>query len=1026
MKPKSTLRNFLAIAGCATITLSSAQADIRYWDGGTVDIDTPGNGLSDGTAGNWNTSLLNWDQGSGLAHVAWDNTDTLLNPADTAVFSGPAGTVTLTAPITVGGLQFKRTAYNITTGANTLSFGTGDNTILLDNTAAATITGIVGGTGNVILKASNPATGSGTITFTGASSGGWSGTTTINPSMILTTTSTSGNVNRVLDSTSGITLNGGRIQFNRATNANLNAISDTAAITVNGGGTFSVTSADAGGVNAIENIGAVTVNSGQMNFNWTNGASSGAQIIMSGLTTNGTSALTFSGNLGSTGRWKVTGAGTTAANGIIGSWATTGGANGIAAQTDYAVYSGDFVAAANIASSAQSTWSTVHAATSNYTMGAAGAPGETLTEARNINSLRLGAAASAAANSTSEFFTIAGNTFSNGDVIGASGTGGLTAGTPYFVIDKDVFGADTFRVSLTAGGVAVGLSNTTAGQIAGAFSLAGSTLGTNGILNGTAAPLIISGGGGVITLPTTTSGNLYVTAGAGAISIDAPINDNGAGVLTLVKSGNAETVLRNNSSNYSGGTVLNAGTLTYTNDNQLGLAGSRNITVNGTATLTGFDNSSLGQLSVSAGAIANITARNLTFATATGSGTVLFNSGNKTLSLQNASSFQGNLRTFAGGNGQTIQFGSIGDAVGAGNLQYGGGSNDNGQTLIFRLYNNAGPQVFNNRSIEIFSRDQAAGTGTVANPTLQNANGNALNTFIINTDLVNSSARDNNFILGGANTGNNQFNGVIGNSTKGAFHSGTGALSLTKADAGKWILGGANTYTGNTTVSAGTLEIGGSGTLGNVSAGVGNYAGNISIASTNSGRLVYNSTATQTLGGVISGAGAVFVEDGTLTLSNASNSYTGTTTVNDGGTLLINGITSSTSVVTVNVGGAIGGTGSIGSTLSLIGGSFHVVDLLDALQVTGTVSIYAGFGVDDLVGLTWGSVDAGTYTLINGTLGVGVFDALSHNTPGTAFDVGFGKTAYFQEGSLQLVVIPEPSAALLGGLGVLLLLRRRR
>ena len=37
-----------------------------------------------------------------------------------------------------------------------------------------------------------------------------------------------------------------------------------------------------------------------------------------------------------------------------------------------------------------------------------------------------------------------------------------------------------------------------------------------------------------------------------------------------------------------------------------------------------------------------------------------------------------------------------------------------------------------------------------------------------------------------------------------------------------------------------------------------------------------------------------------------------------------------------------------------------------------------------------------------------------------------GRLAYFQNGSLKLVVIPEPGVALLGGLGLLALLRRRR
>jgi hypothetical protein len=103
-----------------------------------------------------------------------------------------------------------------------------------------------------------------------------------------------------------------------------------------------------------------------------------------------------------------------------------------------------------------------------------------------------------------------------------------------------------------------------------------------------------------------------------------------------------------------------------------------------------------------------------------------------------------------------------------------------------------------------------------------------------------------------------------------------------------------------------------------------------------------------------------------------------------------------------------------------------VVDLWDALTVSGSINLFSGFGVDDLSGINWGSVADGTYTLISGTLSSGVFDTLANNNLETAFDLGGGRSAYFQEGSLQLVVIPEPSTALLGGLGILGLLRRRR
>lgn len=172
----------------------------------------------------------------------------------------------------------------------------------------------------------------------------------------------------------------------------------------------------------------------------------------------------------------------------------------------------------------------------------------------------------------------------------------------------------------------------------------------------------------------------------------------------------------------------------------------------------------------------------------------------------------------------------------------------------------------------------------------------------------------------------------------------------------------------------------------------------------------------------VSASNLVKTGSGTMVLAGNS-SYDGATLVS-AGTLLVTGALGN-SAVSVN-GGAFGGTGTVGSNLTIASGSFHVVDLLNALDVTGTVSLYAGFGIDDLAGLDWGSVADGTYTLINGTLGSGIFGALANNSLATAYDLGGGRSAYLQEGSLQLVVIPEPRAALIGGLGLLALLRRRR
>ena len=119
------------------------------------------------------------------------------------------------------------------------------------------------------------------------------------------------------------------------------------------------------------------------------------------------------------------------------------------------------------------------------------------------------------------------------------------------------------------------------------------------------------------------------------------------------------------------------------------------------------------------------------------------------------------------------------------------------------------------------------------------------------------------------------FNGTIAGVVSGPgtlVKQGTGTLTLTNV----------NTYTGNTTISAGTLTIGDPGQLNS-----GSYAGTIA----DNAALIYNSSAAQTLTGVISGTGTLTQNGpGTLTLNDSAvaNTYTGDTFIN-GGTLTLTG-----------------------------------------------------------------------------------------------------------------------------------------
>ena len=100
----------------------------------------------------------------------------------------------------------------------------------------------------------------------------------------------------------------------------------------------------------------------------------------------------------------------------------------------------------------------------------------------------------------------------------------------------------------------------------------------------------------------------------------------------------------------------------------------------------------------------------------------------------------------------------------------------------------------------------------------------------------------------------------------------SGSNGMTLNGSALLTLGGSNIYTGNTTISGGTLQLGNGTTNGYV-------AGNILD---NSG-LIFNNLAAETFAGAITGTGALLkTAAGTLVLSNAGNLYSGGTTISAG------------------------------------------------------------------------------------------------------------------------------------------------
>jgi outer membrane autotransporter protein len=115
--------------------------------------------------------------------------------------------------------------------------------------------------------------------------------------------------------------------------------------------------------------------------------------------------------------------------------------------------------------------------------------------------------------------------------------------------------------------------------------------------------------------------------------------------------------------------------------------------------------------------------------------------------------------------------------------------------------------------------------------------------------------------------------------TIGGVISGQGGL--TKADSGALILTANDTYSGGTTIGAGTLQLGNGGTSGAIVGGV-----------LDNGTLAFDHSDTLTFGGMISGTGAVNQIGSGTTILTANDTYSGGTTIGAGTLQLGNGGTS--------------------------------------------------------------------------------------------------------------------------------------
>lgn len=211
-------------------------------------------------------------------------------------------------------------------------------------------------------------------------------------------------------------------------------------------------------------------------------------------------------------------------------------------------------------------------------------------------------------------------------------------------------------------------------------------------------------------------------------------------------------------------------------------------------------------------------------------------------------------------------------------------------------------------------------------------------------------------------------------------------------------------------------------------------AGLISLGSGGGANVGPSSAAVLTLTGTGNGVLDSILADGAGVLSivkagagtwtlNGINTYSGTTNVS-AGKLVVNGVLGSGSLA-ISSGATLAGTGTI-ATLVFGAGSTLTFDPASTLTVSSTARFQSPstFGVDDILGLS-SSTPEGVYTLVAGNVDT---TNLANFGSSNAYNLGDGKSAWFQGGSLQLVVVPEPTSAFAGlaSLGLAAVLLRRR
>jgi autotransporter-associated beta strand protein len=378
-------------------------------------------------------------------------------------------------------------------------------------------------------------------------------------------------------------------------------------------------------------------------------------------------------------------------------------------------------------------------------------------------------------------------------------------------------------------------------------------------------------------------------------------------------------------------------------------------------------------------------------ATSTGAGTIsgvisgaggLTKSGANTWTLSGANTFSGPVTISAG----TLSINSLGNVSGAASAlgtptTVGDGTIKLGSGATAATLTYTGTGHTSDRVIDL--------AGTTGGATL-NASG-ASGALVLTSNLTATGTGAKTLTLRGTGVGANTLQGVI-------VDSGGGATSLTKADAGNWVLTGANTYTGATAISGGGLHLSGSGAISsanlNLSGGgvlglsgtfsrtLGTGASQVRFTGTGGGFAAYGGALSVGFaGGEIWGTTTNFLPAaGTLTLASslANNTVTWTSDFSLGAANRTISVANGTAATDAIISAVISGTGGLNKT------GTGILALTGANSFSGQLHVQAGSVTVASLGNSGDSGPVGTH----GTIKLG-----NTTTAGALIYTGAGETS---------------------------------